>query len=97
MIDSVREFLVDVEQFTTQNPKELEDFRIKYLGKKGILNDLFAKFKEVPNEQKKEFGQVINLLKNQVNDKIEILKSSFETSDIQSSTIDLTRSGIIKI
>ena len=96
MIDSVREFLVDVEQFTTQNPKELEDFRIKYLGKKGILNDLFAKFKEVPNEQKKEFGQVINLLKNQVNDKIETLKSSFETSDIQSSTIDLTRSGIIK-
>ena len=76
MIDSVREFLVDVEQFTTQNPKELEDFRIKYLGKKGILNDLFAKFKEVPNEQKKEFGQVINLLKNQVNDKIETLKSS---------------------
>ena len=42
---------------------EVEAFRVKYLGKKGILNDFFARFKDVPNENKKEIGQLINELK----------------------------------
>lgn len=76
MLEKIEELLVEVNAFQTQNKDEIEQFRIKYSGKKGILNDLFEKFKEVPNEQKKEFGQKINTLKQAVNAKLEELKEA---------------------
>lgn len=93
MIDQIKKHIEEVNQFTAQNLAEVEEFRIKYAGKKGILNDLFAAFKTVPNEQKKEFGQVVNELKNLVNDKVNSLKESFESNDNTKSEIDLTRPG----
>lgn len=66
MINTIKKYLEEVESFSSQKAEEIEQFRIKYLGKKGILNDLFQKFKEVPNENKKEFGQLINNLKQSV-------------------------------
>ena len=57
-----------------QSKEEVEAFRIKYLGKKGLLNDYFAEFKNVANEQKKEFGQTINQLKKTAEDKVNALK-----------------------
>ena len=63
MIDKLKEHITDVEAFTAENADAIEAFRIKYLGKKGLLNQFFAEFKNVPNENKKEFGQAINQLK----------------------------------
>ena len=63
MLEKIDDILLEVGKFNTQVKDEIEQFRIKYNGKKGILNDIFAQFKEVPNEQKKEFGQKINTLK----------------------------------
>jgi phenylalanyl-tRNA synthetase alpha chain len=57
MIEKIEELLVEVNAFQSQNKDEIEQFRIKFNSKKGILNDLFDKFKEVPNEQKRDFGQ----------------------------------------
>ena len=93
MIDQIRKHIEEAGAFTAQNLAEVEEFRIKYLGKKGILNDLFAHFKTVPNEQKKEFGQVVNELKNLVNEKVTSLKESFESSAESLSGLDLTRPG----
>ena len=59
MLEKIEELLVEVNSFQTQSKDEIEQFRIKFSGKKGILNDFFEKFKEVPNEQKKDFGQKI--------------------------------------
>ena len=56
MIDNIKKEIVTVASFTADNIDAVETFRIKYLGKKGILNDFFAEFKNVPNEQKKEFA-----------------------------------------
>ncbi|MGB3144947.1 MAG: phenylalanine--tRNA ligase subunit alpha, partial [Maribacter sp.] len=56
MINTIKEQIAQVESFTADSLEAVETFRIKYLGKKGILNDFFAEFKNVPNEQKKEFG-----------------------------------------
>ena len=81
MIETVKEHLQKVAQFEATDQEAIEQFRISYAGKKGILNDLFAAFRAVPNEEKKEFGQVLNQLKTAVSDKIEILKTT------QSSTI----------
>jgi len=92
MIDKIKEHIAEIEQFTADSKEALEDFRIKYLGKKGILNDFFAEFKNVPNDQKKEFGQTINQLKTVAADKINSLKEALE-SKIEEKGVygDLTR------
>ena len=62
MLEKVQELLREVEGFAPKNNEELEVFRIRFLGKKGVMNDLFAAFKTVPNEQKKDFGKALNQL-----------------------------------
>ncbi len=74
MIEKIEELLIEVNSFNATSKEDIENFRIKYNGKKGVLNDFFEKFKEVPNDQKKEFGQKINTLKQAVAVKLEDLK-----------------------
>lgn len=92
MFDQIDEFLAEVAAFRSSEKEEIEQFRIKFNGKKGVLNDLFAKFKEVPGEQKKEFGQKINTLKQAVADKLDALKESQSTAASDEKE-DLTRPG----
>lgn len=92
MFEKIDELLAEVNQYQSGSPEETEQFRIKYSGKKGILNDLFEKFREVPGDQKKEYGQKINLLKKAVEEKLASLKSSTETKQ-ESEKEDLTRPG----
>lgn len=94
MINTIKKYLEEVESFTSQKTEDVEQFRIKYLGKKGILNDLFQKFKEVPNENKKEFGQLINNLKQSVAQKINTLKENVSESANVGLQEDLTRPGL---
>ena len=64
MIEQIIQNIKDIESFTSTSKDEIEKFRIKYLGKKGLVTDLFKEFKNVPNEEKKEFGQLLNQLKS---------------------------------
>jgi phenylalanyl-tRNA synthetase alpha chain len=86
MTDKIKQYIAEAQDFQTQNAKELEEFRIKFLGSKGLLKDFFAEFKNVPNDQKKEFGQVINLLKTTAEDKVksiqDVLESKIEVKGI---------------
>ncbi|WP_339650443.1 phenylalanine--tRNA ligase subunit alpha [uncultured Maribacter sp.] len=94
MIDKIKERISQVNAFTTDNLADVESFRIKYLGKKGILNDFFAEFKNVPNEQKKEFGQTINELKQAATEKVEALKETLENKNSDEKVFgDLSRPG----
>ena len=94
MIDRIQHLIDEANSFTTDSLPELEAFRIKFLGKKGLLNDLFADFKTVPNQQKKAYGQAINTLKSTAQDKVNTLKAALETNSVQNSSIgDLTRPG----
>ncbi|MET3732907.1 phenylalanyl-tRNA synthetase alpha chain [Moheibacter stercoris] len=95
MIAQIKQYIQEAQAFEAKSAAEVEEFRIKYLGKKGILNDLFAQFKSVPNELKKEFGQVVNELKVLVNEKVANLKESFESKSESKSDWDLTRPGEI--
>ena len=74
MIDLINENLTLVKGFNAQSKEEVEAFRIKYLGKKGILNDFFAVFKELPPQQKKDYGHALNTLKKAVADKVKALQ-----------------------
>ena len=93
MIDKVEAHLKEVEQFVATTPEAIEAFRIKYAGKKGILNELFAAFREVKNEEKKAYGQVLNQLKTAVSEKVDFLKSASEGGDNATSGLDLSRPG----
>ncbi|MBE7641313.1 MULTISPECIES: phenylalanine--tRNA ligase subunit alpha [Salegentibacter] len=94
MIDKIKQHIAEVEAFKTESAKEVEAFRIKYLGKKGILNDFFASFKQVPNEQKKEFGQTINALKKASEAKVAALKENLESKQEEKGIYgDLSRPG----
>lgn len=91
---NIQELQKEVNQFATQSKEELEQFRIKYASKKGILNELFAAFKEVPVEEKKQYGQELNALKKAIEEKLKTLQDAIEnTTKKQSSYGDLTRPG----
>ena len=93
-IDQIQAHLAEVEAFQSNDPTEIESFRIKFLGKKGILTGLFASFKEVPNDQKKAFGQQLNALIIAATNKLEESKKSSGTkSSNPASTIDFSRPG----
>ena len=70
MLNIVKKHLKEVKSFYSENDIEVEEFRIKYNGKKGVLNKLFKSFRDVPEKEKKEFGKVLNELKDEINNKI---------------------------
>jgi len=90
MHDKIEEIKREIESFTADTAKAIEDFRIHVLGKKGKITQLFSDFRSVPNEQKKVIGQHINNLKNAALEKIQQLKEQIEGNTDQKSDFDLT-------
>lgn len=93
MLQNIDKILDEARQFSAGTREEIEQFRIKYLGKKGILSDLFSIFKEVPADQKKEMGKKINELKQFVAERIETLLSNLSDENDSSDSADLTLPG----
>ena len=93
MLTKIDELLNEVQKFHSQKKEEIEQFRIKFNGKKGILNDLFEQFKSVSNDQKKEYGQKINLLKQSISAKLEELTQNSSSQNVATEKEDLTRPG----
>ena len=92
MIEELKEHIAEVESFSADNLDAVESFRIKYLGKKGVLNQYFAAFKTIPGDQKKEFGKTINLLKTKATDRVNTLKSTIGSQkSVEKKYGDLTR------
>jgi phenylalanyl-tRNA synthetase alpha chain len=94
MIDKIKELIAEAEVFKAQTKEEVEAFRIKYLGSKGLLKEFYGELKNVANDQKKEFGQIINQLKNTAESKVETLKEAFESKvEVKGVYGDLSRPG----
>ena len=81
MINIIKEHLQKIDDFKAKTKEELEQFRIQYLGKKGLLNDFFTAFKDVPNDRKKTNGQVVNELTNKAEAKVQELRTFFENQN----------------
>ena len=75
MIDKLDQHFLYIKNFKSQKIDDIESLKIQYLGRKGIINDLFSNFKNVPNDQKKNYGQKINDLKVLVQTKYDELIS----------------------
>ena len=92
MLDKVHELINDVKAFKATSTDEIETFRIKYLGSKGLVKELFAEFKNVDAEFRKDFGQALNTLKNTAADKVKELTNTLNSeSEYQNIYGDLTR------
>jgi len=92
MIDKIKEHIEEAKAFNTKNKEALEHFRIKYLGSKGLLKELFTEFKNIPNDQKKDFGQVINTLKAVAEEKVKAIQEELESKEeVKGFYGDLTR------
>ena len=93
MLAKIEQLLQEIEGLQAANAEELEALRIKYLSKKGAINELMADFRNVPAEQKKEVGMKLNELKNKAQERIASLKEAFETQDNSAAEMDLTRTA----
>lgn len=93
MLAKIEKLLQEIDNISASNAEELEALRIKYLSKKGAINELMADFRNVAADQKKEVGMKLNELKNKAQDKIASLKESFETQDNGTSEMDLSRTA----
>lgn len=95
VFQQAHDLLEEIQSTSIGNAAELEQFRIRFLGSKNILKDLFAEIKQVPNERKKEFGQKVNAVKQAAEEKFQLLKEQFEAGAEQASkeALDLTRPG----
>ena len=92
ILDKVKELIEEVHLFKADSKAEIETFRIKYLGSKGVLKGLFSEFKNVDAELRKEFGQALNTLKKTAEDKVVFLNNALEDSGGEKKFYgDLTR------
>jgi phenylalanyl-tRNA synthetase alpha chain len=95
MLEKIHKLLEEVESFGAQTKEQVEEYRIKWLSKKGEVTALFDDFKDVPSDLKKEVGQKLNLLKTKAQDKINHLKEHFDAqADAnEKQNVDLTLPG----
>jgi phenylalanyl-tRNA synthetase alpha chain len=94
MQQKISGYTTEIDSFQPANTEELEAFRIKFLGTKGIIKDLFEEFKMVSSEDKRIFGKVLNEFKQTTEAKYQLLKDSFETEQQNSgSELDMTLPG----
>ncbi|KIQ25135.1 phenylalanine--tRNA ligase subunit alpha [Flavobacterium sp. MMLR14_040] len=94
MIDKIKQHIEEAKAFNDKNKESLEQFRIKYLGSKGLLKELFTEFKNIPNDQKKDFGQVINTLKSVAEEKVRVIQEELESKqEVKGVFGDLSRSS----
>ena len=93
MIEKIEQLISEINALKAQTAEELEALRLKYLSKKGAINDLMADFRNVPAENKREVGQKLNELKNLAQEKINSLKEAFEAKKAVAEKPDLTRTA----
>ncbi len=85
LLAKIEQYKLEIQASSVGSKEELENFRIKYLGTKGLLKSVMGEMKDVPNEQKKAAGQLLNEFKLFVEAFYQQLSDSFEVSDNQSA------------
>lgn len=93
MIEKIEEASGLIEQFQIKDLQELETYRIKFLGSKGMIKDLFGMLKEVPNDKKREVGQQLNGLRQRAQQRYDDIKDQLESTDQSDDSFDLSRPG----
>ena len=94
MQERIQQLTAELQALTAHSEQEVEDLRIKYISKKGLVSQLFDEFKIVPNEEKRQVGQLLNALKTLATDKINQLRASLSAGgDDEGLGIDWSRTA----
>ncbi len=93
MEDKIKKDIQEIQDFKSDSIAEIEEFRIKFLGKKGLLNSYFVEFKSLDSSEKKNAGRLLNELKTLAQDKVEALKASSSKSSENIKINDISRPG----
>ncbi len=90
MFEEIDKLLISLNAVVIENAEQKEQFRLKWLSKKGIITEQFEQFKNIPNELKKQFGQKLNELKLKTQEKFDSLSLEQKTTNTPHSQLDLT-------
>jgi phenylalanyl-tRNA synthetase alpha chain len=93
MKQKIENALNHARDFSADNLTELENFRVEFLGKRGIIQELFTQFKLLPSSEKKETGVLLNELKTTVQEKVDLFAKKLSVQREYSSDLDLTLSA----
>ncbi len=94
LLQQIGAFKKEISSFTAADEKQVEEFRIKYLGTKGLVKTVMGEMKNVPTDRKKEFGQILNDFKLFAEQKYEELKQSADNGTTGSALqLDLSLPG----
>jgi phenylalanyl-tRNA synthetase alpha chain len=93
MQEKIKEHIDNIKAFIPKNADELEQFRINYLGRKGVIGELFEEFKSATPEEKRLLGKVLNECKQAAEETVNNYKSIFEEKEVKTPSIDLSLPG----
>ncbi|ULQ56120.1 phenylalanine--tRNA ligase subunit alpha [Flavihumibacter rivuli] len=93
IVQQIAAYRQEISEYQVDGAASLEAYRIKFLGTKGIVKGLFGEMKSVPNEQKKDFGAILNEFKTFAESKYEEWKAAISATEEKGSSIDLTLPG----
>ena len=94
MQQRIQQLTAELQALSARSEQEVEDLRIKYISKKGLVSQLFDEFKSVPNEEKRQVGQLLNALKTLATDKINELRATLSSGgDSSEEGIDWSRTA----
>ncbi len=91
MLDNIEKIALTINEFDVTNATNLENFRIHFLGSKGVIKNLYAQLKDVPADQKRNVGQQINSIKELAENKFNQQKELVENQEEQGKELDLSR------
>ena len=87
----IQQLIAELEALTAQTEQEVEDLRIKYISKKGLVSQLFDEFKALSGEEKRALGQPLNALKTLATDRINALREALKQQSSDEASIDWSR------
>lgn len=93
MQERIQELSAAIQALTAKSAEEVEELRIRYISKKGLVSQLFDEFKALPAEEKRALGQPLNALKALATEKINSLREGLSASAEESAEIDWSRTG----
>jgi len=90
MEDRIKKLLEEVSSFKASSKEAVENFRLKYISRKGSISELFEELKKVSVEEKKKIGKILNELKQSAEAKLISLQDSLENTQTVTTDVDLT-------
>ena len=93
MLNKIKQIREEVLNYDPKTTDEVEQFRIKYLSKKGVISSLFEEFKKISPEHKREVGKELNILKNFVQEKLNTFKKFVDSESDANDFVDFTLPG----